>query len=80
METTLTPDSADQYLIVIEGGGASFSAYAPDLPGCVAAASNVQECEQLMREAIVFHLEGMREDGDPIPPPTIAAAAFVPAA
>ena len=77
----MTPESADEYLIVVEGGdGTGFSAYAPDLPGCVAAAKTVEECERLMREAIVFHLEGIREDGDPVPTPTIAAAAFVPAA
>ena len=76
----LTPNSADDYLIVIEEGDDSFGAYAPDLPGCVAAADTLEECEQLMREAIVFHLEAMRDGGDPIPEPTIAAAAFVPAA
>ena len=80
METILTPDSARDYLIVIEGEDRAYGAYAPDLPGCVAAAPSVEECERLMREAIVFHIEGLREDGDAIPPPTIAAAAFVPAA
>jgi predicted RNase H-like HicB family nuclease len=80
METVLTPATSDQYLIVIEGEGRTYGAYAPDLPGCVAAADSLEECERLMREAIVFHLEGMREDGEAIPPPTIAAAAFVPAA
>ena len=80
MEERLTPNSADDYLIVIEGGRHNFGAYAPDLPGCVAVADTVEECEKLMREAIVFHLEAMREGGDPIPEPTIAAAAFVPAA
>ncbi len=76
----MTPDQADDYLIVIEAGDATYGAYAPDLPGCVAVAETVEECERLMREAIVFHLAGMREDGEPIPPPTVAAAAFVPAA
>ena len=80
METTLTPNSADEYLIVIEAGEANYGAYAPDLPGCVAVGDTVEECEESMREAIAFRLDGMREDGDPIPPPTIAAAAFVPAA
>lgn len=80
MGKRLTPNSADDYLIVIEGEGRAFGAYAPDLPGCVAAADTVEECERLMREAIVGHLEVMREYGDPIPRPTIAAAAFVPAA
>ena len=76
----MTPQSSEEYLIVIEGSGTTFGAYAPDLPGCVAAADSVEECEQLMREAIVGHLEVMREYGDPGPRPTIAAAVFVPAA
>ncbi len=77
----MIPTTPADYLIVIEGDDASgYSAYAPDLPGCVAAAATVDECEALMREAIVGHLEVMREYGDPIPEPTIAAAAFVPAA
>jgi predicted RNase H-like HicB family nuclease len=61
-------------------GPRNFGAYAPDLPGCVATADTLEECEALMREAIAFHLESMREYGDPIPVPTIAAASFVPAA
>ncbi len=59
------------YAIIIEraeDGG--FGAWAPDLPGVVATASTYDECVALMREAVAFHLEGMREDGDPIPPPT----------
>ncbi len=76
----MTPENASDYLIVIEAGETNYGAYAPDLPGCVATGVTVEECERMMREAIVFHLEGMREDGDPIPEPTIAAAAFVPAA
>ena len=76
----MTPQRADDYLIVIDEENGNFGAYAPDLPGVVAAAGDVEECERLMREAIVFHVEGLREAGDPIPPPTIAAAAFVPAA
>ncbi len=76
----MTPQSADDYLIVIENAGGNFGAYAPDLPGCVATGDTAEECEREMREAIVFHVEGLREDGGPIPPPTIAAAAFVPAA
>ena len=58
-----------KYAIVIEKAEGNYSAYVPDLPGCVATGSTVEEVEQQMREAIEFHLEGMREDGDPIPPP-----------
>ena len=58
-----------QYLIVIEKTGAGYSAYSPDLDGCVAAGTTKQEVEQNIREAIEFHLEGMREDGIAIPAP-----------
>lgn len=58
-----------KYLIVIERAGSNFSAYSPDLPGCVATGATVAETEQAMREAIQFHIEGLREDGEPIPEP-----------
>ena len=56
-----------KYLIVIEKSNTGYGAYAPDLPGCVAAAATREETRKLMEEAIEFHLEGMREDGLPIP-------------
>ena len=59
-----------RYAIVIEKADANFSAYAPDLPGCVATGTTLEEVESQIREAIEFHLEGMREDGTPIPPPS----------
>jgi predicted RNase H-like HicB family nuclease len=59
-----------QYLVIIEKSGNGYGAYVPDLPGCVAAGRTRAETERLIREAIEFHLEGMREDGDPIPKPT----------
>jgi len=58
-----------RYAIVIEKSENNYGAWAPDLPGCVAVGDSVEEVERLMREALEFHLEGMREDGDPIPPP-----------
>lgn len=61
---------AMKYAIVIETARGNYSAYVPDLPGCVATGTTVEEVEQQIREAIEFHLEGMREDGDPIPPPS----------
>jgi predicted RNase H-like HicB family nuclease len=64
------------YAIIIEGEDDSFSAYVPELPGCIAAGSSVAEVEALMREAIVLHLEVMREHGDKIPPPTTVATAI----
>ena len=57
-----------QYLVVIEEGPHSFGAYVPDLPGCVAAAETEAEVRALIQEAIEFHLEGMQEDGVPMPP------------
>jgi predicted RNase H-like HicB family nuclease len=58
-----------RYAIVIEKAGDNFSAYVPDLPGCVATGETVADVEREIGEAIVFHLEGLREDGLPIPPP-----------
>lgn len=57
------------YLVVIEGEGDSFSGYAPDLPGCVAAGDSPEEVSQLMHEAIPLHLESLRAHGEPVPPP-----------
>jgi predicted RNase H-like HicB family nuclease len=62
------------YVVVIEEGPTSFGAWSPDLPGVIAAAETREECETLMREAIKFHIEGLIEDGDPVPPPSNAAA------
>ena len=59
-----------RYAVVIENAGSNFSAYVPDLPGCVATGATVPEAEQAIREAIEFHLEGLREDGLPTPPPS----------
>ena len=59
-----------RYLVVVEAGPRSFGAYAPDLPGCIAAGESREEVLTLIREAIEFHLEGLREDGHPVPPPS----------
>ena len=56
-----------RYAIVIEKAEGNYSAYAPDLPGCVATGATVAEVEFEMREAIAFHLDGLREDGLPVP-------------
>jgi predicted RNase H-like HicB family nuclease len=58
-----------RYAIVIEQAANNYSAYVPDLPGCVATGGTIQEVEDQIREAIAFHLEGLREDGTPVPPP-----------
>ena len=69
------------YVVVIEGDEAGgFSAWSPDLPGCVAAAATYEECVALMCEAIAGHLEVMREYGDPIPVPSAINAFTVVAA
>jgi predicted RNase H-like HicB family nuclease len=62
------------YVVIIEEGPDSFGAWSPDLPGVIAAAETREEVEALMREAIAFHIEGLIADGDPIPPPSNAAA------
>ncbi len=59
-----------RYAIVIEQAETNFSAYVPDLPGCVATGSTMEEVEAEIREAIAFHLEGLREDGVRVPPPS----------
>ena len=56
-----------RYAIVIEAAEGNFSAYVPDLPGCVATGKSVEEAELLIRQAIEFHLNGLREDKLPIP-------------
>lgn len=56
-----------RFLIVIEQAESNYSAYSPDLPGCVATGETREQTESRMYEAIRLHLEGMREDGDPIP-------------
>lgn len=59
-----------KYAVVIEKGPTSFGAYVPDLPGCVAACTSREEAVQLIQEAIEFHIEGLKTDGQPIPSPS----------
>lgn len=63
-----------KYLIVVEETMTGYSAYSPDLPGCVATGSSRSEVETNMREAISFHLDGIRQDGDPVPEPRTYSA------
>jgi predicted RNase H-like HicB family nuclease len=58
------------YKAVIEGGGTSWSAFVPDIPGCVAAASSRKRVEELIRGAVEVHIEVLREIGEPVPLPT----------
>ena len=62
-----------RYLIVIESAGPNFSAYTPDLPGCVSTGSTQQETKRNMQEAIEFHLAGLSEEGLAIPAPSSVA-------
>ncbi len=62
-----------RYLVVIENAGSNYSAYSPDLPGCIATGATPEETKKKMAEAIEFHLEGMAKDGLPIPEPSSVA-------
>jgi predicted RNase H-like HicB family nuclease len=62
-----------EYVVILERGDANWGAYVPDLPGCVATGATREEVLQLIREAIELHIAGMKEDGEPVPPPTISA-------
>ncbi|PIW00525.1 MAG: hypothetical protein CO108_16905 [Deltaproteobacteria bacterium CG_4_9_14_3_um_filter_63_12] len=59
-----------RYAIIIEKANANFSAYVPDLPGCIATGETLEEVEQLLRKAIELHVQGLREDGLAVPQPT----------
>ena len=62
-----------RYLVVVEKGPKSFGAYVPDLPGCIAAGESREEVLTLIREAIEFHLEGLKEEGQSIPDPSASS-------
>jgi predicted RNase H-like HicB family nuclease len=62
-----------RYAIVIEKADGNYSAYVPDLPGCVATGADVAEVEENMREAIRFHIDGLKEDRLPVPAPSAIA-------
>lgn len=60
-----------QCAMIIEKGERNYSAYLPDLPGCIATGTTIEEVKQRMHEAVELHLQGMREDGLPIPEPSL---------
>lgn len=62
-----------KYLVVVEKAGMNFSAYVPDLPGCVATGNTLEDVQQNIREAIAMHIDGLREDGLPVPQPQTQA-------
>ena len=59
-----------RYMVVIERGDTSWGAHVPDLPGCVAVGETREEVRRLIREAIEFHIDGLKEDRLPVPPPS----------
>jgi len=61
------------YLVVIENAGANYSAYVPDLPGCVATGATPEEVRETIHSAIEMHVAGLREDGQGVPEPTTTA-------
>ncbi|MBR1369685.1 hypothetical protein RJ53_09445 [Methanocalculus chunghsingensis] len=63
-----------RFLIIIEKGKTNYAAYSPDLPGCVATGKTREEAEEEMHEAIAFHIEGLKEDGLPIPKASSSAS------
>jgi predicted RNase H-like HicB family nuclease len=62
-----------RYAVVIEKAGENYSAYVPDLPGCIATGATVEAVEDEIRDAIRFHIAGLKEDGLPVPPATSIA-------
>jgi predicted RNase H-like HicB family nuclease len=64
----------NRYLIIIEETATGFSAYSPDVPGCIATGATREEIEQAMHDAIEFHIEGLRLAGEPVPMPSSRAA------
>lgn len=63
-----------RYLVIIEEAESGFSAFLPDIPGCIATGASRDEVENAMQEGVEFHLEGLRESGEPVPPPRSTAA------
>ena len=63
-----------RYLVVIEESATGFAGFLPDLPGCIATGATRDEVERMMKEGVEFHLDTLRESGEPIPPPRSTAA------
>lgn len=59
-----------RYLVIYESGSGNFSGFAPDVPGCASTGASIEELRSNLREALEFHLEGLAQDGDPIPAAT----------
>ncbi len=65
-----------RYTIIIEKAGNNYSAYCPDLPGCIATGQTVEETVERMKEAMAFHIEGLKKEGLKIPEPTTTAVSI----
>ena len=63
-----------KYTVILEQGESSYGAFVPDLPGCIAAGETREETLRLIKEAIAFHIEGLKEDGRPVPEPHCMSA------
>ena len=63
----------NEYSVIYEWAGENYSAYVPDLPGCIACGDALEETEELMKDAIELYIEALRNDGQPIPEPTTKA-------
>ena len=66
-----------KYVVLFEKSQTGYSAYAPDLPGCIATGRTLKETAKMMREAIEFHIEGLRLHGEPVPEPTTLAESIL---
>jgi predicted RNase H-like HicB family nuclease len=69
-----------RYAVVIERAGSNYAAYVPDLPGCIATGATVEEARAKISDAVRFHIEGLKEDGLPVPPPTAVSTYVEPEA
>jgi len=69
-------DMYPEYLVIFEWAGSNYSAYVPDLPGCISTGKNLEETEKNIQEAIELYLDTLREDGQSIPEPSIKAKAI----
>ena len=67
----LMKDKRMEYVVIYEKGGSSYGAYVPDLPGCIAVGETLEETQTLIQEAIEFHIEGLQEDGEDVPQPSL---------
>ena len=65
-----------EYVVIFEWAGSNYSAYVPDLPGCISTGKNLEEIERNIQEAIELYIDTLREDGQPIPEPSLKAKAI----